>query len=88
MKVTDRALVPVAEITAGLAERFGSEYQWPVTNRWVGGVLRRRLNLRTYKSHGVYVVPMSERSKVEALCARYGVNHSSSEGDMGTMGTA
>lgn len=90
----DRAVVPVAEVTVGLIERYGAEYERPITNRWIGGILRRRLNLRTYKSHGVYVVPMTERAKIEALCGRYGVYgiadlaSPAPAGDVGTSGTA
>ena len=64
-----------------------------VTNRWVGGILRKRLNLQTYKSHGVYVVPASERTKIELLCTRYGINSITDlapavqSGDVGTSGT-
>ena len=74
MADTNRAAVPVAEIAAGLIIRHGNDFERPITSRWVGGALRRRLNLRTYKSHGFYVVPMIERGKVELLCTRYGVN--------------
>lgn len=87
----DRAVVPVADVTVGLIERYGAEYERPITNRWIGGILRRRLNLRTYKSHGIYVVPMSERVKVEALCSRYGVyviSDITPSGDVGTSGTS
>jgi len=93
---TTRAVVPVADITVGLIERYGAEYDRPVTNRWIGGILRKRLNLQTYKSHGTYVVPMSERPKVILLCERYGVNIISDiaalelphTGDEGTAGTS
>jgi hypothetical protein len=68
-----RPVVPIADVASGLIERYGSEYERPITNRWIGSILRRRLNIRTYKTHGVYVVPINERSKVELLCARYGV---------------
>ena len=74
MSGSQRPVVPVSEIAIGLIERYGSEYDRPVTNRWVGSILRKRLNVRTYKSHGVYVVPMQERSKIELLCKRYGVD--------------
>jgi hypothetical protein len=90
----DRAVVPVADVTVGLIERYGTEYERPITNRWIGGILRRRLNLRTYKSHGIYVVPMSERAKIEALCGRYGVyvisdlSSPAPSGDVGTSGTS
>ena len=66
MATIDRAVVPVADVTAGLIERYGDEYERPITNRWIGGILRKRLNLQTYKSHGIYVVPMTERTEGRA----------------------
>lgn len=78
---SQRPVVPVADIVAGLIERYGDEYERPITNRWIGSVLRKCLNLRTYKSHGVYVVPVHERSKIELLCARYGVSLMSSSNE-------
>lgn len=93
MATADRPVIPVAEVAASLNSRYGDEYERPITNRWVGSVLRRRLNLRTYKSHGVYVVPMTSRDKVELLCTRYGVMITAESsgtlelGDVGTSGT-
>jgi hypothetical protein len=74
MTASERPVIPVADVATGLIERYGAEYDRPITNRWVGGVLRKRLNIHTYKSHGVYAVPMDERSKIELLCRRYGVD--------------
>ena len=96
MATSDHAVVPVADVTVGLIERYSAEYDRPITNRWIGGLLRKRLNLQTYKSHGVYVVPMTERTKVELLCGRYGVNVVTDvaataveeTGDVGTSGTS
>jgi len=68
-----RVTIPISEVTAAFVCRFGHEYERPITNRFIGGILRKRLRLLTYKSHGVYVVPATERSKVEQLCIRYGV---------------
>jgi hypothetical protein len=45
----------------------------PMTNKWVGWVLRTRLKIATTKSHGVYVVPQSERSRVTLLAERFGI---------------
>jgi hypothetical protein len=74
MASSQRPVVPVADIVMGLIERYGDEYDRPITNRWIGGILRKRLNIQTYKSHGVYVVPINERPKIELLCGRYGVS--------------
>jgi len=68
-----RATVPVSDVTAAFVGRFGQEYERPITSRFIGGILRKRLHLVTYKSHGVYVMPATERPKIEQLCIRYGV---------------
>jgi hypothetical protein len=86
--------LPVAHVTAELIERYGSEYERPVTNRWVGGILRKRLNLQTYKSHGVYVVAATERDRIEHLRTKYGIDlpgitpEPIRAGEMGTSGTS
>jgi hypothetical protein len=89
---SDRPVIRVADVTVGLIRRYGAEYERPITNRWIGNILRKTLNLRTYKSHGVYVIPMNEKPKIELLCGRYGVNVISdispaqTGGDVGTSG--
>ena len=92
MAPKNRPIIPIAEIAGLLLERHGAEYDRPITNRWVGSILRR-LNLRTYKSHGTYVLPVAERGKLDLLCARYGLETDPDEalrvqsGDVGTSGT-
>src|SRR6266702_3451274 len=68
MTASHRPVVPVGDVVTGLIERYGEEYERPITHRWIGSVLKKRLNVKAYKSHGVYVVPMNERPKVELLC--------------------
>lgn len=61
-----------------IADRFNkehrSDYGSVMTNKWIGHLLRARLRVKTHKSKGVYVVPASERSKLEALAQRYGLS--------------
>ena len=93
MAASTRTVVPVSQIAANLIERYGSEYERPITNRWVGSILRRKLNLHTYKSHGVYVLATTQREKVRLLCGRYGLDSEvelptkDSTLDEGTLGT-
>ena len=92
MAGSQRPVIPVADIATGLIERYGDEYDRPITNCWVGSILRKRLNIRTYKSYGVYVVPGQERPKIELLCTRFGINAATNSdvdqdrgrGDVGT----
>ena len=65
--------IAVSEITGAFIARYGEDYERPITNRFIGGILRKRLRLLTYKSHGVYVIPTSEKDKVDQLCVRFGV---------------
>lgn len=65
--------VPIGEIATEVNRRFGGDYERPVTPRVVGAVLRKRLRLQTWKSHGVYVIAATDREKVNALAERYGI---------------
>ncbi|WP_342723926.1 hypothetical protein AAFG07_33265 [Bradyrhizobium sp. B097] len=70
---TERMTISIAFIATAFIGRFGTEYDRPITNRWTGGILRRRLHIKTHKSHGIYVVPEIERERIRQLCDRYGV---------------
>ncbi|SRR5579862_572285 len=60
-----------------VAERFnaasGAE-DAAASHRWIGEMLRSRLGLKTRKSNGVYVVPASERAKLDALAHRFAIH--------------
>ena len=73
-KNAQRPYVSVAEVTQSFSQRFGTEYEGSITNRWVGGMIRRSLKLETQKSHGIYVIPLSERPKLELLYEKYGLD--------------
>lgn len=64
--------VPLAEMTSKFTTEYGSEYERPITNRWVGAVLRR-LGVALYKSNGVSVLVPGQRDRIKALCTWYGV---------------
>lgn len=72
----DRPALPLQEIVSAFAERFGADYERPITPRFLGGVLRNRLGLPLYKTNGVIAVSLKDRARVEALFARYGIGES------------
>jgi len=63
----------VKDITDRFIDRHGADFEKKITTRWIGGVIRRRLNLRTQKSHGVFVIPVPETAKLRRLYEKYGV---------------
>jgi hypothetical protein len=73
MEDTARTSITLAEVTTLFTARHGVDYDRPITNRYIGYLLRSRLHLAPRKSHGVYVVPLSEKPKIEVLCKRYGI---------------
>lgn len=64
----------VKTITEAFIERHGQEFERGITTRWMGGILRHRLHLKTRKSHGVFVIPPGEVSKLRQMYERYDVN--------------
>lgn len=68
-----RTYIPLSEITSLFVERHGADYDRPITNRYIGHLLRKRLRLSTYKRHGVYVLSLTEKDKILVLAERYGL---------------
>ena len=60
MSTSSRPVGPVADITVGLIERYGAEYERSITNRWIGSICAGSSTCKRI-SHGVYVVPLTER---------------------------
>jgi hypothetical protein len=67
-------VLSVKDITSRFIERHEGDYDRKITTKWIGGIIRRRLQLRTQKSHGVFVIPGSEKFKLARLYERYGVD--------------
>lgn len=68
-----RGRVAVSAVAEAFS-RTGDPGGAPASARWVGWLLRERLKLTTTKSNGVFVLPATERVKVEALAIRYGIS--------------
>ena len=69
----DRPMLSVKEIASWFAERHGEEYDRKITPRWVGGIIRRRLQLPAHKSNGVYVISRLDEAKLKRLYEKYGI---------------
>jgi len=64
---------PIQEIAALFNETCREELGRTMSNKWVGGFVRKRLRVATLKTGGVYVVPATERPKLARLMQRFGV---------------
>jgi hypothetical protein len=63
----------IKDITAKFIEKHGEDYERKITTKWIGYLVRRKLNIKTVKSHGVFVIPLGEHPKLERLYERYGL---------------
>ena len=54
-----------------IADRFnaahGAEYGQIMSDKWIAHVVRKSLRLSTRKSNGVFIVPVTEKPKIDAL---------------------
>ena len=64
----------VKDITDRFTERYGWDYERKVTTKWIGNIIRRKLSLKTQKSHGVFVIPPSEEPKIARLYEKFGIS--------------
>jgi hypothetical protein len=74
METSSKSSIAIKDITDLFTRVYSKDYDRQVTSRWLGYLVRRKLNLITQKSHGVFVIPLSERPKLEVLFERYGVS--------------
>jgi hypothetical protein len=79
-------------IAGRFMERYGEHYERKITPKWIGGMIRKRLNLKTQKSNGVFMVPLSEETKLIRLYERFGIgdalagDREEPDGDVGDNG--
>ena len=77
----------VKDITNWFVDRHGEEYERKVTSKWIGNIIRKKLFLKTQKSHGVFVIPPSEEAKLARLYEKYGIG-SQESGEIGASTAA
>ena len=63
----------VKDITNWFVDRHGEEYERKITAKWIGNIIRRKLALKTQKSHGVFLIAPQEVSKLPRLYEKYGI---------------
>jgi hypothetical protein len=66
--------ISIKAITSLFMERHGDQYDYKITYRWTGSVLRRKLHLLPQKGHSTYVIPISEFPHLDVLFTRFGID--------------
>ena len=75
-KYETKEVIPIQVLTGLMKERYASEFDRPISNRYIGSLIRTRLHLPTYKRNGNYVVPLTKsvREQLDELCRRFGID--------------
>src|SRR5437667_3699163 len=63
----------MTDITSWMMDRHSMDYERKITSKWIGNIVRKKLNLRLQKSDGLLSIPLSEKPKLERLFERYGI---------------
>ncbi len=63
----------VSDITSRFITVYGEDYEFKITTRWIGNILRKKLNLKTHKYHGAYVISHLAKGQLEHLYEKYGI---------------
>ena len=75
----DAPRLPLKDITSWFVDRHGMDYERKITSKWVGNIIRKKLNLRVQRNDGLLTIPLSEKPKLERLFERYGVRAEKTE---------
>lgn len=75
----DKPQVSVKDIRTLFVTTYGPDYERQITAKWIGSIVRRKLHIRTQKSHGVFVIPPTELPKLEWLYEKYGLTATETE---------
>ena len=63
----------VKNVTAAFVKRFAADCERHITPKWIGTIIRRKLQLKTVKNEGNFVISPTELPKLERLYERYGI---------------
>lgn len=63
----------ISNITLTFIKQSGMAYERPITAKWIGSVIRKKLRLSTRKKHGVYVLCENQKLKLKRLFEKYNV---------------
>lgn len=65
--------VSVKEVTDWFVDKHGEEYDRKVTPKWIGNIIQKKLGLKTERERNGYVIASTEKSKIERLYEKYGI---------------
>ncbi len=63
----------IKEIAERFIAHYSEDFEYKITPKWVGGIVRKKLGLKSYRRGGVFYIAEAEEEKIERLFERYGL---------------
>jgi hypothetical protein len=63
----------VKEITERFIARHSEDFEYKITPKWVGNVVRKKLGLKTERRMDGYRIAATEAERIALLCEKYGL---------------
>lgn len=63
----------IKHITEEFIGMFGGQYDKKITSKWIGWIVRKKLNLKTIRSKSGYLIAQNQKEKVKLFIKRYGL---------------
>lgn len=67
----------IKEITNDFIEKYSGDYPKQITPKWIGSIIRKKLQLKPEKREDGFVISHAEKAKLERLYEKYGILHKS-----------
>lgn len=83
LMVFNEVKLSIREITARFKDIHADECDFKISPKWIGNVIRKKLHLKTEKSHGTFKIADSDIPKLDGLFRRYGLTGSQGKSPVG-----
>ncbi len=65
--------ISISEITKLFIKNYEMEYDRKISHRFIGGIVRKKLRLRTRKCNGKYIISENQKDKLKHLYDKYDI---------------
>lgn len=71
--ISEKEILSIKNITNDFYIEYADYYSRKITAKWIGYIVRKKLNLTTYKSDGNFVIDPASQSSLHQLFERYDI---------------
>ena len=73
--ILNETKLTIKEITRRFKDIHEDDQDYKISPKWIGYVIRKKLHLKAERRGGSFVIPDTEKDKIDALIIRYGLSN-------------